>query len=126
MVDAQALADGVIGAFNEPDAQIRARQIRCLWTPTGQHFGGFVAKGYPDLEVGIQGSHDNIVIKNGWKWRAYNAQVKENIVFFMFDGVSQEGKVEAFGSYVLELADDGSIEKDYTFVLQSRYAPDDI
>ncbi|KAK5044622.1 hypothetical protein LTR84_010636 [Exophiala bonariae] len=123
MGDAQDLADQTVAVFCEPDPQKRARDIAKLWAPDGEHFGGFQAKGYAGLEEGIQGSYDNQVVKKGLKWRAYNALKRDNIVFFMFDGVSQStGEVVGFGSYVLVLADDGKIQKDYTFVLQNRFA----
>jgi hypothetical protein len=125
-IDAQDLADRTVAVFEEADPQKRAKDIASLWTPDGEHFGGFQARGYPDLERGIAGSYENQVVKRGLRWRAYNAQLRDNIVFFMFDGVSSgTGEVIAFGSYVLVLSEDGKIQKDYTFVMQSRFAPGD-
>lgn len=125
-MDEHELANRVVAVYNEPDVQKRNKEIPTIWTTTGEHLGGFQAKGYPALEEGIKGTHENYVVAKGMKFRAYNARQRENVISSMFDAVSAEsGEVLAFGSAVFFLAEDGRIEKDFTFVLQDRYSPDD-
>lgn len=99
MIDPQDLADRIVACFNEPDTKKLGQDITSLWAPDGEHLGGFRGKGYAQLEEGIQGSHDNNVVNKEMKFRAYNAQARDdNLVCFMWDAFSKTGEVQFWGT----------------------------
>ena len=124
MFDPQDLADRYLDAFNEPDADTRARKVAALWAPDGEHHGGFVGKGHAELTAGIEGSHNNWIKGQGWTWVPQSpALVRQNMVHFLFAAVPVDNPdaVMASGAQVMVVGEDGRLTADYTFVLK---APD--
>jgi hypothetical protein len=113
MLNAQALADRYVAAWNEPDAARRSSAIAALWAPDA--LGGHrSAGGYPaltKLSPAMPGRHDTVHYR-----AAPTARLRGDVVTFRWEmllGGSET--VLASGLEFLIVDDDGRILVDHPF-----------
>ena len=119
-LDAQALADRYVAAWNEPDPAARRAAIAGLWRPDGVHYVGTrEARGHAALEERISGSHDKNVRDAGHTFRAAkNAQALRQVVTFNWEMIRpSSADVLAVGLEFLQLDADGLITADFQFIV---------
>jgi uncharacterized protein len=122
--DAQEIADAYVAVFNEPDEGKRAAAVKRLWTPNGEHLGGFVAKGHPALIEGVSAAHVNNVIGHGIRFSARpGAGLNRDALYFAWDGTTADGTVLGSAVQIAILADDGRIAADYSFITENKLVP---
>jgi hypothetical protein len=135
-----ALAERYVALWNEPDADVRARMIRELWAPDGEHVLdppqelretaralGFEAptlelRGYAALEARAARAYEEFVAPGDHAFRLRdNAAGLRNVVTFNWEMISTvTGEVAGVGLEVLELDDTGRITTDYQFIEADR------
>ena len=119
-LDAQALADRYVAAWNETDPAARREAIAELWRPDGVHYVGTrEARGHAALEERIKGSHDKNVRDAGHRFRAVkNAQALRQVVTFNWEMIRpSSADVLAVGLEFLQLDADGRIASDFQFIV---------
>ena len=115
MLDAQALADRYIAAWNEPDATSRSSAIAALWAPDA--LGDKGARGYGALGKLILGSPERNGGETGIRYRAApTARVRGDVVTFRWEMLLADSEtVLAGGLEFLIVDDDGRILADHPF-----------
>jgi SnoaL-like domain len=117
MLDAQALADRYVAAWNEPDATKRSSAIAALWAPDARsHPGGGEPRGYGALSKLIVGVGKNAG-RDGVRFRAApSARQRRDVVTFRWEMLLTDSKtVLASGLEFLIVDDDGRILVDHPF-----------
>jgi hypothetical protein len=134
-VNPSDLVDRYVAVWNEPDAEVRQKTIRELWTHDGTHAVeapeearaiardvGFRtatldASGYDDLDFRVARAYESFVAPGTYTFRSQgNAARLGNIVKFNWEMVTTDGEVAAVGLDVFVVDDDGRIRADYQFV----------
>lgn len=118
MLDPQTLADRYVAVWNEKDEERRRDAIAALWVPDGQHFvAAREARGYPDLEKRIRGSHEKNVRDDGNRFRAApGARRLRDVVTFYWEMLPTDADtVLVRGLEFLILNDEDRILVDYQF-----------
>jgi len=118
MLDAQALADRYVAAWNEPDAIRRCAAVAALWAPDAESRGapreprGFGALGR--LVLGSSGKNG----RDGIRFRAApSARRRRDVVTFRWEMVLAGSEtVLASGLEFLIVDDEGRILVDHPFV----------
>ena len=115
MLDAQALADRYVAAWNEPDAASRSSAIAALWAPEALGHKG--ARGYGALGRLILRSPERNGAETGIRYRAApTARVRGDVVTFRWDMLLGDSEtVLASGLEFLIVDDDGRILVDHPF-----------
>ncbi len=119
MLDAQALADRYVAAWNERDAERRRSAIVALWAPDAlRHSGAREAREYEVLKMRILGPHEKNVRHDGARFRAVrNAHRLSDVVTFRWEMLAPDSEtVLASGLEFLILDDEGRIFLDHPFV----------
>jgi hypothetical protein len=119
MLDAQALANRYVAAWNEPDATKRSSAIAALWAPGAvRQEGAHEARGYGALSKLIVGSPEKITGREGVCYRvAPNARLRGDVVTFRWEMLLTDSEtVLASGLEFLIIDDDGRILVDHPFV----------
>ena len=117
MLDAQALADRYVAAWNEPDATSRSSAIAALWAPDA--LGDKGARGYGALGKLILGSPQRNGGETGIRYRAApTARLRGDVVTFRWEMLLADSEtVLAGGLEFLIVDDDGRILVDHPFAL---------
>ncbi|HEY3624049.1 MAG TPA: hypothetical protein VGL12_16955 [Roseiarcus sp.] len=115
MLDAQALADRYVAAWNEPDAASRSSAIAALWAPGA--LGDKGARGYGALGKLILGSPERNGGETGIRYRAApTARIRGDVVTFRWEMLLAESEtVLASGLEFLIVDEDGRILVDHPF-----------
>ena len=115
MLDAQALADRYVAAWNESDAASRSSAIAALWAPDA--LGDKGARGCGALGKRILGSPERNGGETGIRYRAApTARVRGDVVTFRWEMMLGDGEtVLASGLEFLIVDDDGRILVDHPF-----------
>jgi hypothetical protein len=115
MLDAQALADLYVAAWNERDAAKRSSAIAALWAPDALgHSGG---RGYSPLTRLTLAAPANNAAREGIRFRAApTARQRRDVVTFRWEMLLAESEtVLASGLEFLIVDDDGRILVDHPF-----------
>jgi hypothetical protein len=115
MLDAQALADLYVEAWNEPDAAKRSSAIAALWAPNApSHNGG---RGYAPLGRLTRVAPAKDAAREGIRFRAApSARQRRDVVTFRWEMLLAESEtVLASGLEFLIVDDDGRILVDHPF-----------
>ena len=118
MLDAQALADRYVAAWNEPDAAKRSAAIAALWAPDApRHQGGRGARGYGALTKLILGASEKSAGRDGVRFRAApSARQRRDVVTFRWEMLLTDSEtVLASGLEFLIVDNDGRILVDHPF-----------
>jgi hypothetical protein len=117
MLDAQALADRYVAAWNESDAARRSSAIAALWAPDALSHNG--AGGYAALTKLILRSPEGNGGKSGIRYRAApSARQRRDVVTFRWDMLLADSEtVLASGLEFLIVDDDGRILVDHPFAV---------
>ena len=119
MLDAQALADRYVAAWNEPDAARRSCALAALWAPdTPRRERAREARGYGALRALIQGSSESNGGESGVRYRAARtARLRGDVVTFRWEMLLADSEtVLASGLEFLIVDDKGRILADHPFV----------
>ncbi len=119
MLDAQALADRYVAAWNEPDATKRSCAIAALWAPDAPGDGrASKARGYGALSRLIVGSPERKGGKSGVCYRAArSARLRGDVVTFRWEMLLADSEtVLASGLEFLIVDGEGRILIDHPFV----------
>jgi hypothetical protein len=114
MLDAQALADLYVEAWNEPDGAKRSSAIAALWAPEALSRGG---RGYAPLARLTLAKPEKNAAREGVRFRAApSARVRGDVVTFRWEMLlSDTETVLASGLEFLIVDDDGRILLDHPF-----------
>jgi hypothetical protein len=115
MLDAQALADLYVAAWNEPDAAKRSAAIAAFWAPDAPgHNGG---RGYASLTRLTFAAPAKNAAREGIRFRAApSARLRGDVVTFRWEMLLAESEtVLASGLEFLIVDDDGRILADHPF-----------
>ena len=115
MLDAQALADLYVAAWNEPDAAKRSSAIAALWAPDAPgHNGG---RGYAPLARLALAAPAKNAAREGIRFRAApSARLRGDVVTFRWEMLLADSEtVLASGLEFLIVDDDGRILVDHPF-----------
>ena len=115
MLDAQALADRYVAAWNEPDAARRSSAIAALWAPDALgHSGG---RGYAPLTRLTVAAPAKNAAREGIRFRAApTARLRGDVVTFRWEMLLADSEtVLASGLEFLIVDDDGRILVDHPF-----------
>jgi hypothetical protein len=115
MLDAQALADLYVEAWNEPDAAKRSSAIAALWAPDAPgHNGG---RGYAPLARLTLVTSPKNGRREGIRFRAApSARLRGDVVTFRWEMLLADSEtVLASGLEFLIVDDDGRILVDHPF-----------
>ena len=117
MLDAQALADRYVAAWNEPDAAKRSSAIAALWAPDAMGDKG--PRGYASLTTLSPPKPGNSAGREGIRFRAApSARLRGDVVTFRWEMLLAESEtVLAGGLEFLIVDDDGRILADHPFAL---------
>jgi hypothetical protein len=112
MLEAQALADRYVAAWNEPDATKRLEAIAALWAP------GASRRGFGALGKLILGSSERNGGRDGVRFRAApSARRRRDVVTFRWEMLLAGSEtVLASGLEFLVVDDEGRILVDHPFV----------
>ncbi|HEY5205430.1 MAG TPA: hypothetical protein VIJ63_12630 [Roseiarcus sp.] len=115
MLDAQALADLYVAAWNEPDAARRSSAIAALWAPDASGRGR--AGGYAALTKLTLAAPGKGVQREGVRYRAApTARLRGDVVTFRWEMLLADSEtVLAGGLEFLIVDDDGRILADHPF-----------
>ncbi len=119
MLDAQALADRYVAAWNEPDAARRSCALAALWAPDApRRERAREARGYGALRALIQGSPERNGGESGVRYRAARtARLRGDVVTFRWEMLLADSEtVLASGLEFLIVDDKGRILADHPFV----------
>jgi hypothetical protein len=120
-IDYNELADRYVAVWNERNAESRRSRIKELWREDGiECTQAREVQGYESLEAQITASHEKNVRDGGHVFRSCrNAVGHHNLVKFNWEMIKTAGgSVEATGSYVLRLDNEGKIYTAWLFVDQ--------
>jgi hypothetical protein len=118
MLDAQALADRYVAAWNEPDATRRLSAIAALWAPAAiGRERAREARGYGALGKLILGSPERNGGESGIRYRAARtARLRGDVLTFRWEMLLAESEtVLASGLEFLILDGEGRILTDHPF-----------
>jgi hypothetical protein len=115
MLNAQALADRYVAAWNEPDAAKRSTAIAALWAPDATGHKG--PRGYAALTTISPAKPGNGVDRACVRYRAApTARLRGDVVTFRWEMLLGESEaVLASGLEFLIVDDDGRILVDHPF-----------
>jgi hypothetical protein len=115
MLDAQALADLYVAAWNEPDAAKRSSAISALWAPDA--LGRTGTRRYAPLTRLTLAAPAKTAAHEGIRFRAApSARVRGDVVTFRWEMLLAESEtVLASGLEFLIVDDDGRILVDHPF-----------
>jgi hypothetical protein len=115
MLNAQALADTYIAAWNEPDAAKRSSAIATLWAPDALSRKG--ARGYAPLTRLTLAGPGKTAGREGVRFRAApTARLRGDVVTFRWEMLLADSEtVLAGGLEFLIVDDDGRILADHPF-----------
>ncbi len=115
MLDAQALADRYVAAWNEPDATSRSSAIAALWAPDAP---GQASRGCGPLGKLALGSSGKNGSQDGVRFRAApSARRRRDVVTFRWEMLlSGSETVLASGLEFLIVDDEGRILVDHPFI----------
>jgi hypothetical protein len=115
MLDAQALADLYVEAWNEPDAAKRSSAIAALWAPDALAHSG--RRGYAPLSKLTLVTPPKNGRREGLRFRAApSARLRGDVVTFRWEMLLAESEtVLAGGLEFLIVDDDGRIVADHPF-----------
>jgi hypothetical protein len=118
MLDAQALADRYVAAWNEPDAAKRFSAIAALWAPDAPRRERGEARGYGALGKLIAGSPERNGGESGICYRAApSACVRGDVLTFRWEMLLTHSEtVLASGLEFLIVDCEGRILTDHPFV----------
>ena len=119
MLDAQALADRYVAAWNEPDATKRCAAIAALWAPGAEPRGGACeSRGFGALSRLMLGSSGKNGSQDGLRFRAApSARRRRDVVTFRWE-MLLGGNETVLGSGLefLIVDDEGRILVDHPFL----------
>ncbi len=117
MLEAQALADRYVAAWNEPDAAKRASVLAALWAPDA--LGNRGAGGYAVLTKLTFAAPGKGVRREGVRYRAApTARLRGDVVTFRWEMLLADGEtVLAGGLEFLIVDDEGRILADHPFAV---------
>jgi hypothetical protein len=115
MLDAQALADLYVAAWNEPDTAKRSSAIAALWAPNAPSHNG--TRGYSPLTRFALAAPAKNAAHEGIRFRAApSARQRRDVVTFRWEMLLAESEtVLASGLEFLIVDDDGRILVDHPF-----------
>jgi hypothetical protein len=115
MLDAQALADRYVAAWNEPDAAKRSSAIAALWAPDALGHNG--TRGYAPLAKLTLAAPAKNARREGIRFRAApSARQRRDVVTFRWEMLLADSEtVLASGLEFLIVDDDGRILVDHPF-----------
>jgi hypothetical protein len=115
MLDAQALADLYVEAWNEPDTAKRSSAIAALWAPNAPSHNG--TRGYSPLTRLTLAVPAKNAPREGIRFRAApSARQRRDVVTFRWEMLLAESEtVLASGLEFLIVDDDGRILLDHPF-----------
>jgi hypothetical protein len=115
MLDAQALADRYIAAWNEPDAAKRSSALAALWAPDAM--GRKEPRGYAALATVSPAKPANSGRRESIRYRAApTARLRGDVVTFRWEMLLADSEtVLAGGLEFLIVDDDGRILADHPF-----------
>ena len=115
MLDAQALADRYVAAWNEPDAARRSSALVALWAPNALGHKG--SHGYGALTTLTPAAPGRHARREGVCYRAApTARLRGDVVTFRWEMLLAESEtVLAGGLEFLIVDDDGRIVADHPF-----------
>ena len=115
MLDAQALADLYVAAWNEPDAAKRSSAIAALWAPDAPSHNG--TRGYAPLSKLTLVTPAKNGRREGIRFRAApSARLRGDVVTFRWEMLLADSEtVLAGGLEFLIVDDDGRILVDHPF-----------
>ena len=119
MLDAQALADRYVAAWNEPDTARRSCAFAALWAPDAPRLDrGREARGYGALRALIEGSPEGNGGESGIRYRAApSARLRGDVLTFRWEMLLAGSEtVLASGLEFLIVDDEGRILIDHPFV----------
>ena len=119
MLDAQALADRYVAAWNEPDSAKRSSALAALWAPDAlRQQRAREGRGYGALSKLILGSPQRNGDESGIRYRAApNARLRGDVVTFRWEMLLTDSETMlASGLEFLIVDDDGRILVDHPFV----------
>ncbi len=134
---AAELVDRYFSLWNEADPQRRRELITGLWTEEGDQIlqateearkiaagpgvgtsAIFEVRGHAELEARVASAYDHWVSSLGWTFRSReDVDRVHDVVKFHWEAVDGDGEVMGVGLNFLVLAEDGRIERDYSFVV---------
>jgi hypothetical protein len=116
MLDAQALADRYVAAWNEPDAAKRFSAIAALWAPDAPRRERG-ARGYGALAKLMSGAPEKDAGREAIRFRAApSARLRRDVVTFRWEMLLGESEtVLASGLEFLIVDDEGKILLDHPF-----------
>jgi hypothetical protein len=135
-IDVHDLTSRYVAVWNEPDAALRRKSIRELWTEDGTHVlqppaelrlaaaglgftsAGLEARGHDELEIRVARAYQDFVAPGEFTFRPReNAAALRNVVKFNWEmAPAGGGAAAAVGLEILILSPDGRIEADYQFI----------
>ena len=118
MLDAQALADRYVDAWNEPDPTRRSAAIAALWAPDAlRDEGGSRPRGYGALTKLVLAAPEKNGGREGVRFRAApSARQRRDVVTFRWEMLLSDSEtVLASGLEFLIVDDDGQILVDHPF-----------
>jgi hypothetical protein len=115
MLDAQALANRYVAAWNEPDAATRASALAALWAPDALGHKG--PRGYGAITKFTPAKPAGNTRREGVRYRAApTARLRGDVVTFRWEMLLAESEtVLASGLEFLIVDDDGRILVDHPF-----------
>jgi hypothetical protein len=115
MLNAQALADRYVAAWNEPNSARRSSAIAGLWAPDALPRGG--ARGFGGLAKLIVGASEKHAGRESVRFRAApTARQRRDVVTFRWEMILADSEtVLASGLEFLIVDDDGRILVDHPF-----------
>jgi hypothetical protein len=117
MLDAQALADRYVAAWNEPDTAKRSSALAALWAPEALNPRG--AGGYAALTKLNLATPGKTARREGIRYRAApTARLRGDVLTFRWEMLLAESEtVLASGLEFLIVDDDGRILADHPFAM---------
>jgi hypothetical protein len=120
MLDAQALADRYVAAWNEPNALRRSNAIAALWAPGAlRERGAREARGYGALGKLAYGLPEKSAGRDAIRFRAApSARQRRDVVTFRWEMLLADSEtVLASGLEFLIVDDNGRILADHPFAV---------
>jgi hypothetical protein len=125
MSDLPSVVNRYLAVWNEPDATIRRKHIRELWTADGATCHRLLdARGYDAIAARVRDAHEQWVRAGGYIFRARpNVVGHHTVAKFNWEMVpANGGEIAAVGCDFFIL-DDGRLQSDYMF--NETYTPTD-
>jgi hypothetical protein len=134
---AAELVERYFSLWNEADPQRRRELITGLWTEDGDQIlqateearkiaagpgvgtsAVFEVRGHVELEARVASAYDHWVASLGWSFRGRDDVDRvHDVVKFHWEAVDGDGEVMGVGLNFFVLAEDGRIQRDYSFVV---------